>query len=287
MQRLSISHLTEYRFAEYVTLGSHRLFIRPREGHDVRIVSSKLTVTPSYQSKWHRDVYDNSVTMLTFNEASNTLSILSEVVIDHYDDAPLDFVVEDYAVNYPFYYNNDEHADLLPYLQPVYPADEAVVKDWIRSLGLDQTSIETYGLLDRINKSISNDFVYVVREVPGVQFPSQTLNERRGSCRDFAALFIETCRHLGLACRFVSGYLHAPATEAGNAATHAWAEVYLPGPGWKGFDSTSGEVTGSQHIAVAVARHPEAVPPVSGSFTGSSWLVPTLTVNVSVNALNP
>ena len=106
-----------------------------------------------------------------------------------------------------------------------------------------------------------------------------------GSCRDYATLFIEACRCLGLASRFVSGYLHAPATEAGNASTHAWAEVYLPGKGWQGFDPTVGEITGNRHIAVAVARNPEAVPPVSGSFVGPGQTLPRMVVNVQVNLL--
>ena len=145
--------------------------------------------------------------------------------------------------------------------------------------------MESYALLDQTNRAITSNFTYIKREEPGVQTPSQTLANRSGSCRDYAALFIEACRYLGLASRFVSGYLHAPATEAGNAATHAWAEVYLPGPGWKGFDPTIGEITGARHIAVAVARHPEAVPPIAGSFMGPIEPAPTLTVSVQVVAL--
>jgi transglutaminase-like putative cysteine protease len=124
-----------------------------------------------------------------------------------------------------------------------------------------------------------------MREEAGVQSPAQTLSKRSGSCRDYATLLIEACRCLGLASRFVSGYLHAPATEAGNATTHAWVEVYLPGTGWKGFDPTAGEVTGNRHIAVAVARDPGAVPPVSGSFFGSGLATPAMLVNVQVNLL--
>jgi transglutaminase-like putative cysteine protease len=111
------------------------------------------------------------------------------------------------------------------------------------------------------------------------------LASNSGSCRDFAALFMEACRYLGLASRFVSGYLFAPSTEAGNASTHAWAEVYLPGAGWKGFDPTSGVVAGNKYIAVAVARHPEAVPPVAGSYLGPTGQQPTLNVAVQVSAL--
>lgn len=124
-----------------------------------------------------------------------------------------------------------------------------------------------------------------MREEAGVQSPAQTLSKRSGSCRDYATLFIEACRFLGIASRFVSGYLHSPATEAGNATTHAWVEIYLPGTGWKGFDPTTGEVTGNRHIAVAVSRDPEIVPPVSGSFISSGSATPTMAVNVQVNLL--
>jgi transglutaminase-like putative cysteine protease len=285
VQRLTITHVTEYRYAVPVTLGPHQLLLRPREGHDVRIESSKLEISPVAQVKWHRDVFDNSVAVASFTEPADRLSIASEVVIEHYEEAPLDFLVADYAVNYPFIYGPEERVELSPYEQPAYPNDQDALRDWVNAFGFTPGAIETYALLDKMNRAVVDHFTYVRREEPGVHAPSQTLAERSGSCRDYAALFIEACRYLGLASRFVSGYLHAPATEAGNAATHAWAEVYLPGPGWKGFDPTIGEVTGARHIAVAVARHPESVPPVSGSFTGSSEAAPALTVDVRVQRL--
>ncbi|EQD77016.1 transglutaminase domain protein [mine drainage metagenome] len=145
--------------------------------------------------------------------------------------------------------------------------------------------MQTFGLLVKLNQAINSQFHYQMREEAGVQSPAQTLAQRSGSCRDYATLFIEACRCLGFASRFVSGYLHAPATEAGFATTHAWVEIYLPGTGWKGFDPTSGEVTGNRHIAVAVARDPETVPPVSGSFIGSGTRMPRMQVNVQVSLL--
>jgi transglutaminase-like putative cysteine protease len=283
MQRLTSSHLTEYRYAALVTLGPHQLLLRPREGHDVRIESSKLDISPTAQIKWHRDVFDNSVAVASFSEPTDRLTIASELVIEHYEEAPLDFLVADYAVNYPFIYGPEERVELLPYEQPAYPNEQDALRDWVNGFGFGQRAIETYALLDRMNRAVVDQFTYVKRDEPGVHSPSRTLAERSGSCRDYAALFIEACRYLGLASRFVSGYLHAPATEAGSAATHAWAEVYLPGPGWKGFDPTIGEVTGARHIAVAVARHPEAVPPVAGSFTGPIGAAATLVVDVKVS----
>jgi len=285
MQRLRITHLTEYRYSSPVALGPHQLLLRPREGHDVHIESSRLDISPQPQIKWHRDMFDNSVAVASFLDPSDRLTIESEVVIEHYEEAPLDFLVADYGVNYPFLYTPEERVDLLPYEQPVYPNDQQALRDWVNGFGFGQGPIETYAMLDRMNRALASGLTYIIREEPGVQSPDQTLASRRGSCRDYAALFIEACRHLGLASRFVSGYLHAPATEEGNAATHAWAEVYLPGPGWKGFDPTIGEVTGSRHIAVAVARHPETVPPVAGTFVGPSESPPVLIVNVQVVAL--
>lgn len=285
MQRLRITHLTEYQFASPVTLLPHRLLLRPREGHDVHIEASKLDIAPAHSIKWHRDVFDNSAAVVSFLEQAARLTIASEVVIQHYEEAPLDFLVEDYAVNYPFLYQPNERADLIPFQQPAYPNDQKAIQDWLREFGFGPGRSETYSMLDRLNRAIRGTFMYVVREEQGVQPPAQTLRERRGSCRDYAALFVEACRDLGLASRFVSGYSHRPGSESANAVTHAWAEVYLPGPGWKGFDPTSGELTGSHHIPVAVARHPEAVPPVAGSFIGPAGAPPALIVNVQVTAL--
>ncbi len=283
MQRLRIKHLTEYVFSTPVVLKQHRLLLRPREGHDVRIESSKLDITPAYNIKWQRDVFDNSLALVNFQGHSRQLTIASEVVIQHFDHAPYDFLVDDYAVNFPFNYALDEQADLAAYQQLIFPNDRYIINEWLLPLGL--YGMQTFGLLLKLNQTINSQFLYQVREEAGVQSPTQTLVQRSGSCRDYATLFIEACRCLGLASRFVSGYLHAPATEAGNATTHAWVEVYLPGTGWKGFDPTSGVVTGNRHIAVAVARDPEAVPPVSGSFVGPDVTTPTLRVNVQVNLL--
>ncbi len=285
MQRLQILHLTEYQFAVPVTLDLHQLLLRPREGHDLRIESSRLDISPAHSIRWHRDVLDNSVATVAFMEPAQRLRIVSDVIIEHYDEAPLDFIVDERAVTFPFYYAANEQVDLAPFQELVYPDDAPVLREWMSKRGFDTRDVQTYPLLDRINRAIANEFTYLIREEPGVQSPAQTLARRSGSCRDFATLFMEACRVLGLAARFVSGYLHAPASEAGNASTHAWAEVYLPGPGWKGFDSTTGAVTGSTHIPVAVARRPDAVPPVSGRFVGPAGSLPALIVNVRVRAL--
>ncbi|MGB5733363.1 MAG: transglutaminase family protein [Thiohalocapsa sp.] len=286
MRRINISHTTEYLFASPVSLLPHRLLLRPRENHNVRIESSLLDISPVHVLQWKRDVLDNSVALASFNEPAERLHIASRVVIQHYEENPFDFLVDDYAVMHPFQYIDEEQIELAPFQQPAYPStqDRSAVEGWLGSLGLLQP-METFAMLNRMNQEIASRCLYQMREEPGVQPPALTLSNKSGSCRDFAALFMEGCRFLGLASRFVSGYLFAPATEAGNASTHAWAEAYLPGAGWKGFDPTSGEVTGNRHIGVAVARHPEAVPPVAGSFLGPVGQQPILNVSVQVNAL--
>lgn len=283
MRRLNISHVTEYRFATPVTLLQHRLLLRPRENHNVRIESSILDIFPGHVLQWKRDVLDNSVALVSFTDVSDQLRIASNVVIQHYEDNPFDFLVDGYAVNHPFDYPVTEQIELAPFLQSVYPSDREAVLRWLGGLGL-QLSMETFTLLDRVNRRIADQFFYRMREEEGVQSPTQTLACNSGSCRDFATLFMEACRCLGLASRFVSGYLFTSEFVTSNASTHAWAEVYLPGAGWKGFDPTSGEVVSNRHIATAVARHPEAVPPVGGSFIGPSGSYPVLNVAVHVSA---
>ena len=281
MQRLRISHLTQYNFPTQVRLNPHQLLLRPREGHDVRIESSRLNISPTYNIHWQRDVYDNSLAVVDFPLMADKLIITSEVVIQHYEQAPYDFLLETYAANFPFAYTKNDQIDLAAFQRPLF--DTNLLKTWLQELNL--SGMNTIAALVKLNQTIQKTFQYRMREEAGVQPPASTLYKRSGSCRDYATLFIETCRCMGLASRFVSGYLHAPATEVGHASTHAWAEVYLPGTGWKGFDPTSGVITGSQHIAVAVARNPETIPPVSGSFTASSAVNPFMLVDVQVDLL--
>jgi transglutaminase-like putative cysteine protease len=285
VRKLQIDHLTEYHFGSQVTLLPHRMLLRPRESHGLRIASSVLEIAPTPEIRWQRDALDNSVAVATFTAPASSLRVASQVVIEHYDEAPLDFVVEGYAAVHPFTYRPDEGADLAPMLAMAWPDDRATIDDWLRRLSLGSSRLETFVLLDRLNRTICQDFRYQAREEPGVQSPARTLSNRSGSCRDFAALFLEACRHLGFASRFVSGYHTSPAGDASAGSTHAWAEVYLPGPGWKGFDPTAGVVTGSEHIEVAVARHPETVPPVAGSYVGPVTPRPTLRVSVRVFAV--
>lgn len=284
MKRIRIRHLTQYLFSEEVEFSEHRLLLRPREGHDVRIASSRLEVSPAHKTKWYRDIYGNSVGLLVLLEPADQLRIESEVLIEHYAEQPLDFVVDARAVTFPFPFEPEDRLDLLPYRTHTWPNQVQRLKLWVEQFWQPGQAIETFLLLDQINKAIVAQLRYGAREAPGVQSPAQTLQLGAGSCRDFAALFIEACRYLGLAARFVSGYLHSENSQQ-HGSTHAWSEVYLPGAGWIGFDNTSGLVAGPEHIATAVHRHPESIPPVAGSFIGSPQVSSELQVTVEVELL--
>jgi transglutaminase-like putative cysteine protease len=268
MQRYKILHRTYYNFSTAVRLEPHALRLRPREGHELRIESSSLEITPPATLRWHRDVEDNSVAIATFDSPARQLSIESEVIIQQYNQAPLDFLVADYATDYPFDYKPKDRVVLSPYLNVPEHTVSDQLAEWVADLWQSGEQIQTYTLLQRLSDHIQQSLSYQVREEPGVQTAKETLSRGSGSCRDFAYLFLETARCFGLAARFVSGYLHAPPSTVNFGATHAWAEVFLPGAGWKGFDPTTGKIVGTDHIAVAVARLPESVPPVAGSFVG-------------------
>lgn len=279
MRGLRIEHVTEYTFGQPVQLLPHRLMVRPREDHNVRVVSSRLEIAPQPQLHWHRDPLDNSIAVATFTGVATSLRIVSDVLVEHYDEAPLDFTIEAHAVQLPFSYSGQELINLTPFLASSWPGDRTAVSAW---LGAHRYGRGTFMALDHLNRAVANELRYLGREEAGVQSPARTLALGTGSCRDFAALFCEACRALGLASRFVSGYHTSYAHEVGTGSTHAWAEVYLPGAGWKGFDPTAGVLTGSEHIAVAYAVHAESVPPVSGSYLGPPALKPLLHVSVRV-----
>jgi transglutaminase-like putative cysteine protease len=282
MRLIRIHHQTRYRYAETVSLLPHTLHLRPRDGHDIRVQSSRLVITPTFEIDWKRDVYGNSVALVRFLETTDELSITSDVMVENYTVTAPDFAIEDYARSFPFDYDPAESIDLAPYQALIFPQDRQALKNWIEGNCNPVVKADTIGMLTSLNARIADTFEYIIREQPGVQSPAQTLEMCKGSCRDFAALFIETCRMCGLASRFISGYVMNDAVQEGHTATHAWAEVYLPGSGWRGFDPTSGQLVSGDHIAVAVHRHPEAIPPIAGSFMGTKDANPDLHVEVRV-----
>jgi transglutaminase-like putative cysteine protease len=285
MRRIDIEHITKYLYPEPVEFLPHKLLVRPREGHDIRIESSSLQITPAFTIEWQRDIFGNSLAIASFSEPAESLEIVSRLVVQHYEEQPSPFELAEHACNHPFHYDPLEQIDLIPYQISVFPQDYTSVGEWVKDIWSGNEMVETVPLLNQINQKIAESIRYSARTNPGVQSPRTTLRRGRGSCRDMATLFMEACRYLGLASRFVSGYLVSNAAVEDLATTHAWSEIYLPGTGWRGFDSTSGQTVGGDHIAVAVHRHPEVIPPVSGSFLAPNKIKAEMEVEVRVSIL--
>ena len=285
MKHYKISHRTKYTYSGLVQLGPHALRLRPREGHDLRIDSSTLTIQPHTFLRWHRDAEGNSVASADFNTLSDQLLIDSILLIEQYDQQPLDFLVEDYAVNYPFAYDLEDYVLLQPYLLGNTDQPDPSLARWLSTIWRRGEALESYTLLQRVNRAIHCLISYQRREEPGVQAAALTLFKQTGSCRDLAFLFMDLAKQLGFASRFVSGYSYTTRASHDAGSTHAWAEVFLPGAGWKGFDPTRGEIVGENYIPVAVGRLPHLVPPISGSFHGKAVLQ-SMTVAVAVERLN-
>ena len=205
MQRYKILHRTCYNFSAAVRLDSHTLLIRPREGHELRIESSILEITPPATLRWHRDVEDNSVAIATFDSSASQLLIESEVIIQQYNRAPLDFLVADYAMDYPFSYTPEDRVVLAPYMDVAMRKSGDTLDQWLANMWRLDEKVQTYALLQRMSAQICNGLSYRRREEPGVQTAAETLSFGTGSCRDFANLFVEAARRLGLAAASLDG----------------------------------------------------------------------------------
>jgi transglutaminase-like putative cysteine protease len=282
---LTVRHVTTYRYSAPVTFGEHRMMFRPRECHDLRLVSSKLDIRPRPSSlRWLHDVFDNSVAIATFDEASTTLCFDSTITLEHMEAALPEYALTAGASTFPFRYPDDERPDLVGGLTRQYPEDD--LGPWAARFLTASGTTTTMRLLDSMTRGIKDEFVYLRRTEKGVQSPGETLRLRSGSCRDFAVLMIEAVRSLGIAARFVSGYIFTPegsrSAATGGGSTHAWMQAYLPGAGWVDFDPTNSIVGNRNLIRVAVAWDQHNALPLWGTFTGpaSSFLGMDVAVNV-------
>jgi transglutaminase-like putative cysteine protease len=284
VKRIQISHRTTYFYRTPVLFGPHRALVRPREGHDVHIESSRLEIEPAADVRWLRDIYGNSIAVMTFSGTpAQQLSVFSELVVDHYDENPVDFLIDPSALSFPFHYGTEEAAELIPYRLSSYPHDGPALEGWLSALYTPGQVLNTFDLLSRLNTRIFEAFRYEPRDEPGVQTPSRTLALGSGSCRDYAVLFMEAARILGFGARFVTGYIQM--AEGQHGATHAWTEIYIPGAGWRGFDPTNNKLAGAEHVSVAVARDPEKASPLSGAWEGAPDAFDHLEVSVQVVSL--
>jgi hypothetical protein len=205
--------------------------------------------------------------ILEIANPASELSIEMECLIELAEENPFNFALEPEVAEFPFEYSHDMGVELHGLTVPVYPRDSERIREWLYPIWHLGKRCETLTLLQDINKALYNEIKYQRRERRGVQTPAETLERKTGACRDFATLFMEICRFLGIAARFVSGYMYSE-DIAGRMSMHGWAEVYLPGAGWLGFDPSWGIVSTSSYIPVAVSLHPEHVPPISGTYFG-------------------
>ncbi|MDD2722348.1 MAG: transglutaminase family protein [Gallionella sp.] len=274
--RVALTHQTNYRFDRPVKLWPHEIRLRPAAHTRTPVLSYSLNVKPAgHFLNWQQDPFGNWVARLVFPEKSESLSIVIDLVVDMTVINPFDFFMEEYAENFPFAYPENLRRELSPYLEtdPATPLLEAWLA--LTKTALLNKEMRTIDMLVAINQRVKDSVGYIVRMEAGVQSPEQTLELKLGSCRDSAWLLVQILRHLGLAARFVSGYLiqlksdvkalDGPSgTEIDFTDLHAWTEVYIPGAGWIGLDPTSGLLAGEGHIPLACTAMPASAAPVIG-----------------------
>ena len=270
---VALNHVTHYRYDRRVTLGPQVVRLRPAPHCRTRIISYSLRVDPAdHFINWMQDPFANNLARLVFHEPTREFKVTVDLVAEMSVLNPFDFFLEPEAENFPFVYTEEAKRDLVPYLAkaPLTPKFKAFVE----SISLKEQ--RTIDFLVGINQRLQGDIKYLIRMEPGVQTPEVTLTNGSGSCRDTGWLLVQTLRHLGLAARFVSGYLiqlkpDVKALDGPSGAEtdftdlHAWCEVFLPGGGWIGLDPTSGLFAGEGHIPVACTPEPGTAAPISGA----------------------
>ena len=290
---LEVEHVTTYRYSKPVEFGLHRVAFHPRAAHDIRVLYADLSVSPHSRQHWIHDVFSNSVAVVEPLVPAETLSFTARFAIEHLGVKNQELPVDQDAKLYPFQYSDDDRLNLSSFLPLQYPNDAAAVSGWVAGFLPQRGTIHTRDVLSNINQFVRTDFTYAPRHSQGTQSPAETLALRSGTCRDFALLMMEAARGLGIAARFVSGYIYDPVLDdesadggevqgqgvqsldvgggtLGSGATHAWMHVYLPGAGWVPFDPTNTLSGGTDLIRVAFTRTPEQAAPVSGAWTGDA-----------------
>lgn len=270
--KVVISHKTVYKYDRPVSLSPHIFRLRPAPHSRTPIEAYSIKIKPEKNFfNWQQDPFGNYQARLVFPDKTTELSVDVEIIADLKTINPFDFFVEESATEYPFTYDENLQKELIPYLE--INAKGPLLMEWLDTV--DKTPRKTIDFLIDINRKLYQHLNYSIRMEPGVQSPEETLSKKSGSCRDFAWLLVQALRHLGFGARFVSGYLvqlsadekslDGPSgPEQDFTDLHAWTEVYIPGAGWVGFDSTSGLLAGEGHIPLACTPSFESAAPVSG-----------------------
>lgn len=285
MPSITITHTTRYQYRNAVSLGPHRLMLRPRETRDLSLTFFDLKISPEARIDWSHDVSGNAIATAQFDEMAESLSIRSRARVDLSVPVWPVFPIAADAASYPFVYSSDDRTDLGSLVTPQYADAAGRLSAWVESYVMSRPT-DTLSLLKDISNGITAGISYQSRETEGTQGPLETLDRGWGSCRDFSVLLAEATRTLGFGARLVSGYLFNPFGEqvgsADAGSTHAWVEVFVPGAGWIPFDPTNRSVGSTNLVPVAVARRMEQVAPVTGSFHGRPSDVVSMEVTVDL-----
>jgi transglutaminase-like putative cysteine protease len=289
MTLLAVRHVTTYLYKQPVSFGEHRIMFRPRDSYDQRLLDAQIEIDPApSQMRWIHDVFGNCVAIARFSKEASELRFESNIRLDHLPSNAPDFQMEDYAQTYPFAYSAEEMPDLTRAMERQYLDPNHQIHRWVQKFLHQGRPTRTGELLMTLTYAIKESFTYNRRSETGIQDPLATLMLHRGTCRDFAILMIEAVRALGLAARFVSGYIYSPSLDGsghvGSGSTHAWCQVYLPGAGWVEFDPTNGIIGNRDLIRIAVARDPRQAVPLSGTWMGEPGDFEGMSVEVSVTA---
>jgi uncharacterized protein (DUF2126 family)/transglutaminase-like putative cysteine protease len=270
---VALNHVSHYRYDRPVSLGAQLVRLRPAPHCRTRILSYSMRVEPAQHFvNWQQDPQANYLARLVFPDPTREFRVEVDLIAEMAVLNPFDFFLEPYAESIPFQYEATERSELAPYLLPL--AATPLFAEYLARV--PRTGTRTIDFLVALNQRLAGDIRYLIRMEPGVQAPEQTLARAAGSCRDSSWLLVQLLRHLGLAARFVSGYLiqlksdlkslDGPSgTEHDFTDLHAWCEVYLPGAGWIGLDPTSGLLAGEGHIPLACTPEPSSAAPISGA----------------------
>ena len=285
MPRLTIRHETLYTYARPVRFGCWRLMMRPLDTHAARIRDTSLELSPPGDTRWSYDAYGNCICLFHPEGPAERLKVVSHLTIDRFP-APLGQPeAENPRSGYPIVYSHADRRVLEPFIAPdTSDADDRYL-EWLRAR-LPTSGEPALAFLERLTRAIHADFDYGARETPGTQSPGETVQLGKGACRDFAWLMIESLRRLGIAARFVTGYLYSPRLARSNirgaGATHAWCEVFLPDLGWLEFDPTNGLVESPSLIRVAATRTPAEACPMDGEVLDEAESELTVAVDVDL-----
>lgn len=286
-----VIHTTTYSYSKPVSFGEHRAIFLPRGSFGGRVFNYDIKTNVRAEIRWLSDSLSNNVAIIVPSETASELTISCRFSGIHYGvQGSRRFELDPRAENLPVQYSSDEWIDLVTFMRPHAEDPDGEIAAWARSF-LKGGSTQTLALLQNVMETIGSTFTYEMRNAEGTQTPSQTLREKRGTCRDYAWLMIETLRRLGFACRFISGYLYDTALDGGtvgavgSGATHAWLAVFLPGAGWLTYDPTNQLNSGSDLIPVAIARHPGQAMPLVGAWFGSASDYLGMKVDIKVHKL--